>query len=189
MLAFVNSVRHAPYAAAVTADDDSFAPDELTYLLDGVFRLERAVTRIGSLRLTPWHLSLSAYAAMRVIETRPRLSLAQLSRRCFVRPQTMTRIVANLLERGFVERSANPESERAMSLTLTPEGIQVLREMDEQVLQINGSFERSLGADERRELGRMLRAAAVTVEQDLRDLERDASRKGDAGPADGNTGP
>ncbi|GAA2074281.1 MarR family winged helix-turn-helix transcriptional regulator [Aeromicrobium tamlense] len=152
--------------------DERDEPDELTYLLDGVFRLERAVTRIGNLRLTPWHLSLSSYAAMRIIETKPRLSLAQLSRRCFVRPQTMTRIVSTLRDRGYVERTANPESERAMSLTLTREGISVLREMDAEVLQINDSFARALDGDERAELVRMLRTTAILVEEELRELER-----------------
>jgi DNA-binding MarR family transcriptional regulator len=153
-------------------DGDEETPDELSYLLDGLFRLERAVTRIGTLRLTPWKLSLSGYAAMRIIESRPRLSLAQLSRRCFVRPQTMTRIVSTLLDRGLVVRTANPDSERAMSLTLTPEGVATLREMDAEVLKINDSFARALGDDDRQELVRMLRTAAILVEGELRDLER-----------------
>ena len=54
----------------------------VVYLSDAVSRLERAVARIGSLRLRPWHMTLSGYAAMRVLEGQPDLSLAQVSRRC-----------------------------------------------------------------------------------------------------------
>jgi DNA-binding MarR family transcriptional regulator len=153
------------------SDADAAAPDELTYLLDSVFRVERAVTRIGNQRLTPWNLTLSGYAAMRIIENRPHLSLAQLARRAFVRSQTMTRIVSNLCERGFIERSPHPESERAMSLTLTPLGVTTLREMDKEVLKINRSFASALAPGEKEELTRMLRACALTIEAELRELK------------------
>jgi DNA-binding MarR family transcriptional regulator len=160
------------YAATMSDDRDAApGPDELTYLLDGVFRLERAVTRIGNLRLTPWKLSLTGYAAMRIIESKPQLSLVQLSRRCYVRPQTMTRIVSTLLERGYVQRAASAHSERAMALTLSVEGERALREMDAQVLQIYQTFSRALAGDERGELVRMVRSAAILVEDELRDVE------------------
>ena len=148
-------------------------PDEFTYLLDGVFRLERAATRIGNLRLRPWKLTLSAYAAMRIIQSRPLLSLAQLSRRAFVRPQTMTRIVTSLEDRGYVKRSGNPESERAMSLSLTEAGSAVLSQMDSEVLKINDTLLKALGPDERQSLIRMLRKTALMVEAELRELERE----------------
>ncbi|MBG6099058.1 MarR family winged helix-turn-helix transcriptional regulator [Nocardioides luteus] len=150
---------------------DHVRPDELTLLLDGVFRVERAVMRIGNQRLMPWRMTLSTYAAMRIIETQPSLSLTQLSRRAYVRPQTMTRIVSNLQQRGFVERTTHPDSDRTMALTLTDDGVAALREMDAEVLKIDDTFDRALNGDERAELTRMLRAAAAMIESDLREFE------------------
>ena len=71
------------------------------YLTDAVTRLERAVANVGAMRLKPWNMTLSGYAAMKILDRQPDLSLAQLSRRCFVKSQTMTRIVSELERRGW----------------------------------------------------------------------------------------
>ncbi|MET3953144.1 DNA-binding MarR family transcriptional regulator [Rhodococcus sp. OAS809] len=140
------------------------------YLLDAVFRLERAVTRIGNKRLANWHMSLSGYAAMKTLENRPNLSLAQLSRRCFVRPQTMTRLVAQLEERDFVQRSPHPESERAISLSLTESGRAALNDMDAEVLKINETLTEQLDDSGVTVLEQSLRKCALAVETELRAL-------------------
>jgi DNA-binding MarR family transcriptional regulator len=140
--------------------------EEMTLLVDSVFRLERAVARIGAMRLKPWRMTLSSYAALRVIERRPQLSLAQLSRRCFVKPQTMTRIVSNLSDAGYVKRTISSGNERAMSLSLTARGRRVLREMDAEVLKINETLSQNLPSEERAKLITLLRASAVAVEQE-----------------------
>lgn len=151
--------------------DESEYDEEMTLLVDSVFRLERAVARIGAMRLRPWRMTLSGYAALRVIDSRPQLSLAQLSRRCFVKPQTMTRIVANLGEAGFVKRTISPGNERAMSLTLTARGRKVLREMDAEVLKINETLSQNLPDAERARLISLLRESAIAVEQEAAVLE------------------
>ncbi|GLY86098.1 MarR family transcriptional regulator [Actinoallomurus iriomotensis] len=141
--------------------------EEMTLLVDAVFRLERAISRIGAMRLRPWRMTLSGYAALHVIEARPNLSLAQLSRRCFVRPQTMTRIVSNLNDAGYVKRKISPGNERAMSLTLTARGRKVLREMDVEVLKINETLGQNLPSEERAKMISLLRSSAVAVEQEI----------------------
>ena len=88
------------------------------YLTDAVFRLERAVANIGAMRLKPWRMTLSGYAALTSLERQPNLSLAHLSRRCYVKPQTMTRIVSEMERRGWVARGANPDSEGTYSRSL-----------------------------------------------------------------------
>jgi len=143
----------------------------MTLLVDAVFRLERAIAHIGAMRLRPWKMTLSGYAAMRVIERRPKLSLAQLSRRCFVKSQTMTRIVANLGEAGYVKRTVSPGNERAMSLTLTARGREVLHEMDAEVLKINETLSQSLPGEDRARLIKLLRDSAVVVELEIAAME------------------
>lgn len=149
-------------------------------LMDGIFRLERSIMRIGTLRLARWGMTLSAYTAMRVLDGQPDLSLAQLSRRCYVQPQTMTRIISSLTERGYVARSRSSHSERAIALRLTDEGVAALREMDVEVLQIKDSFTSALTVEQLGQLTEHLRAAARGVEGDLREILQVAKTSGTA---------
>ncbi len=146
--------------------------DEASSLIDAVFRLERAVTRIGNARLRPWNMTLSSYTALRILANQPHLTLAQLARRCYVRPQTMTRIVTQLENRGFVVRSAHPESERALSLQVTEECMAALDEMGAEVLKISDTLNALLGRDDIVATDSQLRQAALVVESELREMNR-----------------
>ncbi len=182
MQACLDLLPSALYAAGVTGIDplddersDSHAAtgmDEASSLIDAAFRFERAVTRIGNARLRPWNMTLSSYTALRIMVSQPHLTLAQLSRRCYARPQTMTRIVTQLEKRGFVARRAHPESERALALEVTEAGRAALGEMAAAVLQISGTLNALLGPDDIVAADRRLRQAAHAVEGELRELER-----------------
>ncbi|MFH8533493.1 MarR family winged helix-turn-helix transcriptional regulator [Streptomyces tendae] len=148
------------------------AMDEASSLIDAVVRFERAVTRIGNDRLRPWKMTLSSYTALRILANRPHLTLAQLARRCYVRPQTMTRIVAELENRDFVARSAHPESERALSLRVTETGMAALGEMNAEVLKISDTLNTTLATDDIVATDQRLRRAAVVVENELRKMNR-----------------
>ncbi len=141
-----------------------------TYVVDAVVRLYRAVHQIGNLRLRRWDLSLSSYTALRIMANRPDLTLAQLSRRSFVRPQTMTRMVSELERRGFVERHPRPESERALSLRVTELGLAVLVDMDAQVNKINATITQVLDGAEIIQLDTMLRQCALLVEAEIKEV-------------------
>ncbi|GAB3360839.1 MarR family winged helix-turn-helix transcriptional regulator [Amycolatopsis echigonensis] len=146
--------------------------DEASSLIDAVFRFERAVSRIGNARLRPWNMTLSSYTALRILANQPHLTLAQLSRRCYARPQTMTRIVTQMEKRGFVARSAHPESERALSLEVTAAGHAALKEMGAEVLRISDTLGSVLGREEIVAADHQLRQAALVVEGELREMER-----------------
>ena len=159
--------------AARTREDPpepSQAPPTLepgSYLLDAVVRLWRGAHQTGNVRLRPWGVTLSAYAALRVIADQPNLTLAQLSRRNFVRPQTMTRIVNQLVKRGWIERHARPQDGRTQALLLTASGLAALNEMTIEVNKINNTIGRVLDADQIDQLGALLRTCARQVEADL----------------------
>lgn len=159
----------------MTTDADSdrsaaSAPMEpATCVTDAVVRFSRAIQQIGNLRLERWTLTLSSYTALRVMANRSDLTLAQLSRRCFVRPQTMTRIVSQLESRGFVQRHPNPDSLRALSLRLTEEGSTALAEMDPEVFKINSTITGILDEGQIVQLDIMLRQCTVLVEAEIRD--------------------
>lgn len=146
--------------------------DDASSLIDAVFRFERAVTRIGNARLRLWKMTLSSYTALRILANQPHLTLAQLARRCYARPQTMTRIVTQLENRGFVTRRAHPESERALSLQVTEEGMAALDEMATEVLKISDTLNALLGRDDIVATDRQLRQAALAVENELKEMSR-----------------
>ncbi|MDQ2849253.1 MAG: MarR family transcriptional regulator [Actinomycetota bacterium] len=135
-----------------------------SYLLDAVTRVHRATVHIGNLRLASWDLTLPSYSAMRVIAAHPELSLGQLSRRCFVRPQTMTRIVTQLESRGYVARRSRPSDARAIALDITVEGRALLAEVDPTVRQINTTIQDLLGNKEIESIDAQLRRCVDALE-------------------------
>ena len=144
-------------------------------LLDAVVRLWRGTYQTGNVRLRPWDITLSTYAALRVIADQPDLTLGQLSRRNFVRPQTMTRIVSQLQKRGWIERQTKPGDERAMSLSLTAAGKIVLGEMAVEVGKINETLKIVLTDEQIVQVNTMLRSCARQVEIELGEISpRDA---------------
>src|SRR3981081_1710824 len=63
-------------------------------------------------KLREYELSTPQYAALWALGREPGLSGAELARRCFVRPQTMSEILANLEGRNLVERKPTPGQRR-----------------------------------------------------------------------------
>lgn len=152
-------------------DDGSPSPPPAlepgSYLMDAVARLWRVAYQIGNVRLRPWDITLSSYAALRVIADRPDLTLAQLSRRNFVRPQTMTRMVSQLINRGWIERHMHPDDGRAYTLRVTEEGRAAMNEMTVQVNKIQESVGRVLDDEEIARISSLLRSCARQVEAEL----------------------
>jgi DNA-binding MarR family transcriptional regulator len=179
----MNSPPQGRYAAGMTSNPSESSAssevaelDDASLMIDAVFRFERAVSRIGNLRLRPWNLTLSSYTALRILDREPSLTQAQLARRCYVRPQTMTRMVTQLEERGWVARRPHPESERALCLGLTGEGRAALREMGTEVLRISDTLNSVLGPEDITGTDRRLRQAALAVERELREADRGEDR-------------
>ncbi|MCG0290511.1 MarR family winged helix-turn-helix transcriptional regulator [Streptomyces sp. PSAA01] len=117
-------------------------------------------------------MTLSSYTALRIIADQPQLTLAQPARRYSARPQTMTRIVTQLENRGFVARGSHPESERALSLQVTDAGLAALAEMGAEVLKISDTLNATLGPEDIVAADQHLRRAALVVENELREMKR-----------------
>lgn len=146
----------------------SSSMEPASYVADAATRLHRAVMHTGTARLRPWNVTLSSYVALRVLEARPDLTLARLSRRCFVRPQTMTRMVAQLDKRGWVERTKAPTDDRALSLRLSEDGCAALHDMDREARKVNTTISQALSPTEIDTLNDLLRRCALAVEDELR---------------------
>lgn len=95
-----------------------------------VGRVNQGVRRELRKALAPWELSVPELTALSVLRTRPGLSNAQLARRSLTTPQSMNEVIAALEARGLVARTVDPSHGRILRTRLTPEGEQLLQEVD-----------------------------------------------------------
>jgi DNA-binding MarR family transcriptional regulator len=96
-------------------------------------RLERALRRRLTAAVEPMGLTLPAYTALSVLRVQDGLSNAQLARRSFVTPQSMSEVLALLVERGYVRRRAEPGHGRVLRTELTKAGNRALDRCDRAV--------------------------------------------------------
>lgn len=96
------------------------------------------------------------YAVMTFLEEHPGLSAAQLARRAFVTPQTMSRIVANLEEADLVERRPDPEVGRVLPARLSKKGERVLNQCRQKVCAVEARMVSGFGPDDEHQLTELL---------------------------------
>lgn len=121
----------------------------LSYL---VGRLDRIVRRefVGALEAAG--LTLAQYTALSVLAARPGLSNAQLARRSLVTPQAMNQALANLIDRGLINRRPHPTKGRVLSVELTRAGYETLAQLDSAVDEVEDRLLAPLASDERARL-------------------------------------
>ena len=96
-------------------------------------RLERLLRRRLAAAVAPAGLTLPAYTALSVLRAQDGLSNAQLARRSLVTPQSMSEVLAMLVERGYVRRRAEPGQGRVIRTELTKAGSRALERCDRAV--------------------------------------------------------
>lgn len=100
---------------------------EFTYLIG---RLHRAVRSHITDAVREFGLSVAQYVTLSVLRTRGQLSNAQLATRAFISPQAMNEVVQSLEAQKLITRRPDPSHGRIVQLTLTPRGLQALRNCD-----------------------------------------------------------
>ncbi|SCL70955.1 DNA-binding transcriptional regulator, MarR family [Micromonospora citrea] len=113
-------------------------------------RAEQALIAEKTRVLQEFHLTVPQYAVLLVLLRAAEASAAQLARACLVTPQTMATVLANLEEKGLVERAASPLHQRVRIVRLTAEGADLARRADPAVLAVEQRLADAFGVDERR---------------------------------------
>lgn len=103
-------------------------------------------------------VTLSQFAILTALAEEPGLSNAELARRAFITPQSMSEVLRELEQRGWVVRSPHPAHGRILQSRLTDQGHGVLRECDQAASVIEERMLSGLGPGRRRELSEALRA-------------------------------
>lgn len=115
-------------------------PPSTLYL---VKQLELAIRAQLDALLRPAGVTALQYTALSVLARRPQMSSADLARRSFVRPQSMSDLVAGLERHEFIARAPDPDNRRKLLIALTDTGRSFLAEYEPRVAEIE---RRMLGA-------------------------------------------
>jgi DNA-binding MarR family transcriptional regulator len=132
-------------------------------------RLERVLRRRLTAAVEPAGLTLPAYTALSVLRAEDGLSNAQLARRSLVTPQSMSEVLALLVEQGYVRRRAEPDHGRVIRTELTKAGHRALDRCDRAVDVVERELLRDLDADDAASLRDLLSRCGHALERDLAD--------------------
>jgi DNA-binding MarR family transcriptional regulator len=91
-----------------------------------VARLERALRAEINERVKPHGLTTLQYTTLSILERGGELSNAQLARRAYMTPQSMSEVLDALEKKGLVGRSPHPNHRRVFPAALTAKGRKVL---------------------------------------------------------------
>ena len=116
----------------------------LSYLIG---RLDRVLRRQLALAVEAHGLTLPAYTTLTVLRANDGLSNAQLARRSFVTPQSMSEVLAYLVGQGYVSRRAEPGHGRIVRTELTKAGERVLKRCNTAVDEIERTMLAELGLE------------------------------------------
>ncbi len=104
-----------------------------------VARLERAVRAAIAERVRPHGLTTLQYTTLSVLERHGApLSNAQLARRAYMSPQSMSEVIDALEQKGLIRRNPHPNHGRQLPATLTAKGRRVLVDCERMVDELEG---------------------------------------------------
>jgi DNA-binding MarR family transcriptional regulator len=98
-----------------------------------IARLERAVRAAINERVSPYGLTTLQYTTLSVLGRQGGFSNAQLARRSYMTPQSMSEVIDALEGKRLISRSPHPNHRRVYPASLTATGIKVLEACDEAV--------------------------------------------------------
>lgn len=135
--------------------------DRVGYAIKRVQQALRAAMHdeLGELGLTA-----AQYSALARLEDEPGLSQAELARRCFVTPQSMSGIRAGLQRNGLVRRAEHASRGRALDTALTRRGRTLVRRAHERIGAVEARMTSGLDEGEQLHLLTALRDCANRLE-------------------------
>jgi DNA-binding MarR family transcriptional regulator len=96
--------------------------------------------------------SVPEYAVLTALADEPGMSNADLARRAYVTPQTMSQVLRELERRGWVSRRPHPGHGRILQAELTADGQRVLDRCHQAVAAVEEQMLAGLGPDGREQL-------------------------------------
>jgi DNA-binding MarR family transcriptional regulator len=127
--------------------------------------LAQAVRRARGAVAANGGLTLSQYGLLEGLTTQPSARVQELAGNAGVTPSTATRILDALERRGIVERARSLEDRRAVAVSLTDQGEQLLQAQQEWLRGRQRSFYDSLPPEERELAPDLLLRLAALIDE------------------------
>lgn len=109
-----------------TVEEVDLPQEQVTELLIALSRARRWLSRLTADQAN--HVGSTGVSALAEVVRSGPMRLGDLAARERVTAATLSRVVAGLVEHGYLERTADPDDARAGLLTATPAGEQLLRD-------------------------------------------------------------
>lgn len=108
--------------------------------------------------LKPFDISSEQYNVLRILRGQKGnpANMCVIQERMLAKTSNTTRLVDKLLLKNYVTREVCPENRRKIEVTITPKGLDVLKELDPKVIAHEQSFSQNLNADEIAQLNQLL---------------------------------
>jgi DNA-binding MarR family transcriptional regulator len=127
-------------------------------------RGEQALMAEKARVLKPFGLSVPQYAALLALSQAP-LSGAQLARICYVTPQSMASLLANLEAKKLVERTPSDVHAQVLVAKLTRSGFATFRKANEAALAVEKRLSAAFTDDEEKTLRELMQRAIITLSE------------------------
>ena len=131
-------------------------------LLSFIKRAEQATQAAKERAVRAEGLTTAQYNVLLVLSHSPAITSSELARRCYVTAQTMSSVLARLVDRGLVSRAAHPRHKGVLEVTVTPSGQHVLDVTDLRVELVEAALADALRPAEQDRL-RDLLARCITA--------------------------
>ncbi|HEM7310656.1 TPA: MarR family transcriptional regulator [Acinetobacter baumannii] len=119
-------------------------------------RAREAVVSNFSEHLNRWEITEQQWRIIRILHDTKKLSLTDLCKESCIHKASMTRIIANLLDKGWVLREKDPSDSRSISVSLTEAGEKFVIEAKEIGNQIYADIYKKYGYQKTKLLLEML---------------------------------
>lgn len=114
--------------------------------------------------LRPLDLTVSQYSCLHSLRREPGISAAALARSVFMTRQSMSAMLQQLIDRGLVTRTEQPDGGRALPTELTATGEDALDRAQELVTRVEQRMLGGLAASDRAALAHGLAACVAALE-------------------------
>ncbi|MBF6211235.1 MarR family transcriptional regulator [Nocardia puris] len=101
-----------------------------------VKRAEQALATAKHAALKPAGVTVAQYAALLHLSENPGISAAALARLCGVTPPTINTVLANLADRGLIERTPHAWHRNVLETRLTERGNAVMADADARAIRV-----------------------------------------------------
>ena len=143
-----------------------------------VARLERAIRQAINDRVKEYGLTTLQYTTLSVLGRRGELSNAQLARRAFMTPQSMSEVIHALEGKGLIKRSPHPNHRKTLPARVTAKGRRVLAVCDEAVSDFEDSMLEGFSEKDRAAFLGMVTAAVRNLGGGFPSEEKPSSVRG-----------